>query len=374
MLYLGEIIGEKPIEIRAAIENQNSADYSKYSDLLTKYIELMLTYRPEETVAELEKAYYLPDMMFPIVRKFNNAQCAAILYRKNKEYQKSLDIYIQLLIDFVNEMLKEENISELQKTKFHKFFYYALSIALINYSETYNHETDMWFTLLDKIYTKLLDLYNNKTGISTKIIEFLTIKAKDILSDLVKYAKPSDIFNRIVEKYSELEIGKFNDIIKYLLTKCEYEYDIAKSAMKVSGQHLQKELEKYITKSTKAYNTSTIICGKCSRKIESASNTKMVLFACGHMFHLDCVDPLKGCINCTNVTQQIIESNEENKEKNIEESKRINVIEISGEGVLQPEISMIASKVPKFDKGTMKKIKKLQIFEKLRVKPYSLLG
>jgi len=360
-LYIKELIRVK----EAKIEEAKSEDHDK---LLEEYIGLMQKFDPEEVEVEVKKPFYLPRKLIPILKESNNLPALAMLHRLNKDFQIALSLYIKLITTSMEELTTKPSQFNQVKEKFTKYLGGALEVS---YQSSIAGDTSntIWTTILDCIYEKLAQLHsdNRLRGHKLTVIQFLTSQIKDILSEISQYASPSGILNQISKGHGDLEIGSYRSIISSLSSVCKHSSSLLKTALSISARYSKKELIKYYIASTQGFLITKNVCWECKTIVTEEIEIELVSFTCGHLFHLDCMKERDKCKYCFKISELFEDNKGENTYGEDDSGRCIKIT--NRQDAIKSSVTSIMIKP---NKEKLKKLRRLEVFDRTRTVPFKL--
>ena len=92
-------------------------------------------------------------------------------------------------------------------------------------------------------------------------------------------------------------IGDIRQLLTGVLTHSRYEQVLVETTARLVSLELHETLKKSLKKAGRAYASRSHICPVC-RQILSQGTDYTVLFACGHVFHVQCLGEPKLCYKC----------------------------------------------------------------------------
>lgn len=359
-LYIRQIINLRESEIQEVMQSGfgNTAVYSK---ILKTYIQLLQKYSPAELEDELEKTFYAPAEFLPIIRKCSNLPAAAVLYRRDKNFQASLNIYLDLIAETIKSMFGCSSSFPALKARFQKYVNGALYVAQEDLIES-NSSSAIWYVVLDRIYNgiKLAREELGERAEAEKVGEYLAGQAKYVLDKTLEYVKPLEILERLTEKYGELEIGLYREALAYVLSACTYQLNVMKTAVRTTRRYAYKELTRYCMEAREGTMAGEV-CSKCNERVV---DNELACFACGHVFHIDCVNEQNKCHMCIDVSEVMAKKGKDNFHGVESKVIRIGEKHISRVGS-SSLITMVNTK-------KMKQMKRLEVFDRTHCSAISL--
>eukprot|EP00826_Nyctotherus_ovalis_P056413 TRINITY_DN7606_c0_g1_i2.p1 TRINITY_DN7606_c0_g1~~TRINITY_DN7606_c0_g1_i2.p1 ORF type:complete len:313 (+),score=64.02 TRINITY_DN7606_c0_g1_i2:79-1017(+) len=299
----------------------------------------------------------------------NNLGILAMLYRMNKEFTIALGIYIKLISQTIEAMTTNPPKFNVLKDNFIKYLNGALRVA---YESTIENEptNSMWYTILDCIYDKLVQLHANKSSSRSRpvITGFLTSQIEYLISEISQYVTPSEILKQLKKGHGELEIGPYRSIISSLFLICSYQLSLAKSALIISSKNSLRQLNNYYTASTQGYFIKKDLCHECKGLIVKDADGEIIAFACGHAYHAECMEDYSGCKSCVDVFE--VFGNESKASVYGEDMGGRVVKVVNEEGMAKSCMTSVVT----FNKEKVKKLRKLEVFERMRSNPYKLFN
>ncbi len=348
----------------------------------------MMKQQPEGVAEELSKPYYDAKKFLELAKREENLPAMAVLYLRLQSYDEALEANLQLvdrhyerLVDEAKKLQFESNRGSLRR-----YFRAALDVCKKS-SADHQDNKEPWYKTLDRIYKKLIDVHErngnlDRTGaraavlgaLYDRIADFLTGSTKEILSEMVKYIGFTELLCRMADRYGELEVGNSKDILSYILSSYSYQREILRTATEVCSRYLHKELEQFCRASSRGFNVlEPSLCAKCARPTVASADSQLVAFSCGHVFHEACADFAHGCENCVSVVRTALGKKEEAKGWG-ESSGGVRRIDISADGETAPAQSVYSSVAVSSGKRKKKLFKKMEIFERMRMKSHVLLS
>lgn len=266
-------------------------------DIQEKYIELMCQYNPEQVYSYIRstEGYRLEETL-EICRHFKVMDATAYVLEKAGDIHGAFSIMLENLQKRVKEVMSElEESGNLNKcvtwSKLNTELLVIIQLCQRNSSQM-DHDArgSLWFPLLETIMAPQRQL---REKVNTEILEALKELTKDLLNSMMGYVTLPAILQRIVQDpaYATGKFCEIRELIMGMFDTYNYEKTLLATTNHLLYNDLHNQLAHLRLMANSCYSSYPNICKLCNKEYSSVpEKEEVLLFKCGHSFHLDCLD------------------------------------------------------------------------------------
>ncbi|KAF7403418.1 hypothetical protein HZH68_006212 [Vespula germanica] len=277
------------------------------TELLEKYLTLMCKIEPKNVVNHINGPHGCRlDEALKIVKQSNHIDAEAVMLEKLGNYQEAFDLLLNQFKNHLNMYCqdkafeKEAIITAMQLAGMCRRSAGSLSwmplveVVLKTHSDSINENVEK---LSGKLLKIILESLSGTTALST------------VLEQILKHP---------LSKSGT--IGDIRQLLAGVLTHSQYEQTLVETTARLVSLELHKALKTSLRDAGKACASISLICPIC-RQILCQSTNYVVIFECGHGYHLDCLGEPRSCYKCLNakgwapVVTNIIRTNNSHLER-----------------------------------------------------------
>ncbi|KAG5327788.1 VPS8 protein, partial [Pseudoatta argentina] len=253
---------------------------------LERYLALMCELEPARVVVHLHGPHGCRlDEALKTVQKWNCKDAEAVMLEKLGNYQEAFDL---LLKEFENrlEMYRQDKTSESETV------HAAIQLAGICRRSAGNLD---WMPLVEVMFRSHSE--NNRQKVDILNGKLLRL----ILESLSGTSILSNILEQILRNPSATSgtMGDIRQLLSGVLTQSRYEQTLVETTARLVSLELHKALETSLRDAGRACSNVSITCPVCRQPLSHCSD-HVVVFGCGHGYHLTCLGEPKSCYKCLN--------------------------------------------------------------------------
>ncbi|RZF35520.1 hypothetical protein LSTR_LSTR010211 [Laodelphax striatellus] len=241
-----------------------------YSDssLITRHFGLLCKNDPEEahTFLKQYQSSLIIDEAIELSKSSNLDEITAILLEKRGDYQKAFDLLLAKLQKSI-EQGEGESLESLTTEL----------VSLAQRGASVLDSKKSWLPLLQC----LLKLNSH---------ELLQHVLSNVDLDLT-----SEV--HLLMEHTNGTLGDLRNLITGLFEKCAHETKMLESTCQTHYTDLHEKLKETLKEASKGYYVPPY-CSQCKKKKNNSTNGKLVLFRCGHRYHVECMESQSTCFCC----------------------------------------------------------------------------
>ncbi|XP_012058541.1 PREDICTED: vacuolar protein sorting-associated protein 8 homolog [Atta cephalotes] len=251
-----------------------------------RYLALICELEPARVVAHLHGPHGCRlDEALKIVQKWNCKDAEAVMLEKLGNYQEAFDLLLKEFEDRL-EMYRQNKASESETV------HAAIQLAGICRRSAGNLD---WMPLVEVMFRSHSE--NNRQKVDILNGKLLRL----ILESLSGTSILSNILEQILRNPSATSgtMGDIRQLLSGVLTQSRYEQTLVETTARLVSLELHKALETSLRDAGRACGNVSLTCPVCRQPLSHCSD-HVVVFGCGHGYHLTCLGEPKSCYKCLN--------------------------------------------------------------------------
>ncbi|XP_067145381.1 vacuolar protein sorting-associated protein 8 homolog isoform X3 [Centruroides vittatus] len=261
-----------------------------------KYIELMCRYNPEQVYGYVRstEGYRLEETL-EICRRYKVMDATAYVLEKAGDIHGAFDIMLESLRKRVGEVTRElEEKGGLSKcvtwSKLNTELLVIVQLCQRNSSQMDQEARgSLWFPLLEAVVAP----QRHRGKADAEFLQALKELTKDLLNNMMGYVTLPAILQRIVQDpaYATGKFCEIRELIMGMFDTYNYEKTLLSTVNNLLYHDLHAQLSQLRRVANRRYSSHPNVCNLCNKDYLSACRRREVLlFKCGHSFHLECLD------------------------------------------------------------------------------------
>ncbi|XP_048511434.1 vacuolar protein sorting-associated protein 8 homolog isoform X2 [Athalia rosae] len=254
------------------------------AEMLEKYLTLMCMLQPEQVVQHLHGSHGCRlDEALKIVKNENHTKATAVMLEKLGNYQEAFDLLLSDLHSLFERHCRDE-ITENEAAKA------TSELAALCRRAAGNLD---WMPLVETVLHPYTE--NNNQKVESLRGKLLRI----VLESLSGTTALSMVLEQILKHplATSGTIGDIRELLTGVLTHSRYEQTLVEATARLVSLELHEALKKALRDAGKAYQNGCTYCPVCRQPLSKCSDY-VVVFRCGHGYHVSCLGNAGVCYKC----------------------------------------------------------------------------
>eukprot|EP00826_Nyctotherus_ovalis_P057045 TRINITY_DN7792_c0_g6_i1.p1 TRINITY_DN7792_c0_g6~~TRINITY_DN7792_c0_g6_i1.p1 ORF type:complete len:357 (+),score=105.03 TRINITY_DN7792_c0_g6_i1:2-1072(+) len=310
--YLSNLIQAREEDIERILKDEatySSPEASTCKQLILVYVQLLCSFKKNETLLEFVKKKYCPlSEVLGICVECGNSMAVAYILKATGEYEKALSVYLQIFAEYSGKLISNQNKKDyisLSLEECREIYEEALEVCSKNASVN-SRDKKLWFALLEHLYELWHKVSKVKQTGSTplnrqfldQVPKAINSFIKDLLYVMVQYISIEDIIQEMIERLAELDIESLREIISSMIISFVHQERVFDSAMRIQVNSLMELIREKVKAGCRAISVKDAKCSRCGRDVRNGLSKVYHSFTCGHIYHSYCIDSINICPIC----------------------------------------------------------------------------
>lgn len=256
------------------------------AEILENYLALMCQVEPEYVTSHLQGSHGCRlDEALKIVQTMNHKDAEAIMLEKLGNYEEAFNLLLKRLEESLS-LCYQTNVSDVNAVQ--------VTTQLAALCRRSAGTLD-WMPLVETVLHQHSD--NN-----VQKAEMLRGKLlKIVLESLSGTTALSTVLEQILKHplATSGTIGDIRQLLTSVLTHSRYEQTLVETTSRLVSLEIHEALKETLRNSGKGCSSDSLICPICRQKFANCTEY-VVIFGCGHGYHVECLSESKVCYKCLN--------------------------------------------------------------------------
>ncbi|XP_033214134.1 vacuolar protein sorting-associated protein 8 homolog [Belonocnema kinseyi] len=256
------------------------------AEILEKYLALMCQVEPEYVVSHLQGSHGCRlDEALRIVQVANHKDAEAVMLEKLGNYEEAFNLLLKRL---------QENLALCCQTNISDKDVVQTTTQLASLCRRSAGSLD-WMPLVEAV------LHPHSDNNLQKVEKLRGKLLKVVLESLSGTTALSTVLEQILKHplATSGTIGDIRQLLTSVLTHSRYEQTLVETTSRLVSLELHEALKRALRDSGKGCSSDSLICPICRQKFSHCTNY-IVIFGCGHGYHVECLAESKVCYTCLN--------------------------------------------------------------------------
>ncbi|XP_051156587.1 vacuolar protein sorting-associated protein 8 homolog [Leptopilina boulardi] len=256
------------------------------TEILEKYLTLMCQVEPEYVASHLHGSHGCRlDEALKIVQNTNHKDGEAIMLEKLGNYEEAFNLLLKRL---------EENLSLCCQTNVSDVNAVQITTQLAALCRRAAGTLD-WMPLVETV------LHPHSDNNIHKAEKLRGKLLKIVLESLSGTTALSMVLEQILKHplATSGTIGDIRQLLTSVLTHSRYEQTLVETTSRLVSLEIHEALKRTLRDSGKGCSSNSLTCPICRQKFANCTEY-IVIFGCGHGYHVECLSESKVCYKCLN--------------------------------------------------------------------------
>ncbi|XP_061914990.1 vacuolar protein sorting-associated protein 8 homolog isoform X3 [Entelurus aequoreus] len=285
-------------------------------DLHKLLLDLLCRFAPQQLLHFLQTSqHYKLDEAIQITEKYHHIEATGYLLEKNGDYFGAFAVLLEALKVKLSVLTADTNRGQREDEEDNESTVLSRVEDSLNDLIALGHRSsqklqepkikELWFSLLEILMASQKQMKRPPAANMSEVLKDLTMKVFNSMSSFISLP---DIIQLILQDhlYGEGQVAEIHGLLLGMLNTFNYEQTLFETTTRLLNNDLHWSLAHLRTAVTKGLHPRQDYCHICIQQCKRWHNStdEIIIFNCGHLYHIQCLQQHDGGLGCASEQQQ----------------------------------------------------------------------